>query len=87
MSCSHQDAEATLCQVFKEALANGEQGPVVALEDWGGGHHQLGLRVHLRKLIQALTNPAPSNQARFTWHDLLASSCLSAMLKAFCMFT
>ena len=64
MSCSHKDAAATLCQVFKEALADGEQGPVVALQDGGGGHHQLGLRVHLRKLIQALTNPAPPNQAR-----------------------
>ena len=48
----------TLCQVLKEALADSEQGPVVALEDGGGRHHQLGLWVHLRQLIQALTNPA-----------------------------
>lgn len=62
--CSHQGAEATLCQVFKEALADSEQGPVVALEDGGGGHHQLGLRVNLRHLIQALTNPGPPSQAQ-----------------------
>lgn len=61
---SDQDVAVTLCQIFKEALADSEQGPVVALEDGGGGHHQLGLRVNLRKLVKALTNPAPPNQAR-----------------------
>ena len=44
---TQHDAAATLCQVLKEALADGEQGPVVALQDGGGGHHELGLRVHL----------------------------------------
>lgn len=63
MICSHQEAAGTLCQVFKEALADGEQGPVVALEDGGGGHHELGLRVHLGQLIKALTNPGPPHQA------------------------
>ena len=50
---------STLSQVFKEALGDSEQGPVVVLEDGGGGHHQLCLGLHLWHLLQALSQPAP----------------------------
>lgn len=89
MTCNDQDAAGTLCQVLKEALADGQQGPVVALEDGGGGHHKLGLRVHLRQLIKALTNPGPPNQARsqprtsrgmLRAHGLVLGSCFQAFV-------
>ncbi len=51
--------KGTLSQVFKEALGDSEQGPVVVLEDGGGGHHQLCLGLHLWHLLQALSQPAP----------------------------
>ena len=47
----------TLSQVVKEALADGQQGPVVALEDGRGGHHQLGVGIQARELIQPLCYP------------------------------
>ena len=53
----HSESELTLSQVLKEALANGQQGPVVLLQDGSGRQHQLCIAVQLRNLIKALCQP------------------------------
>lgn len=47
----------TLSQVVKEALADGQQGPVVALEDGRGRHHQPGAGIQAGELVQPLCYP------------------------------
>ena len=47
----------TLSQVVEEALADGQQGPVVALEDGRRRHHQLGAGVQAGELVQPLCYP------------------------------
>ena len=47
----------TLSQVVEEALADSQQGPVVALEDGRGRHHQLGIGIQAGELIQPLCYP------------------------------
>ena len=47
----------TLRQVFKEALADCEQRPVVVLEDGCGGHKQLSVGIYFRHFFQTLCQP------------------------------